>query len=82
MAHGAFGPYRSTDHGEHWEKLDVPDHGLPVWSLAIDPHEANVLYAGYENCDAVRAAGAAPNHTQDPGYSASLDGDGDGTACE
>jgi hypothetical protein len=38
--------------------------------------------AGYENCDAVRAAGAAPIHPQDPGYSASLDGDGDGTACE
>ena len=27
------GPYRSTDHGEHWEKVNVPDHGLPVWSL-------------------------------------------------
>ncbi|MBV8456972.1 MAG: hypothetical protein JO122_10205, partial [Acetobacteraceae bacterium] len=26
------GPYRSSDHGEHWEKVDVPDHGLPVWS--------------------------------------------------
>ena len=45
------GPYRSTDHGEHWEKLDVPDHGLPVWSLLIDPRDPEVLYAGYENCE-------------------------------
>jgi glucose/arabinose dehydrogenase len=29
------GPYRSADHGEHWEKLDVRDHGLPVWSLSF-----------------------------------------------
>src|SRR5262245_4688256 len=27
------GPYRSTDHGERWERLDVADHGLPVWCL-------------------------------------------------
>ena len=49
------GPYRSTDHGEHWEKLDVPDHGLPVWSLLFDPHAADVLYAGYENCEIFRS---------------------------
>src|SRR5215831_17537510 len=45
------GPYRSSDHGEHWDKLDVPDHGLPVWSLAFDPRNAQVVYAGYENCE-------------------------------
>jgi photosystem II stability/assembly factor-like uncharacterized protein len=49
------GPYRSGDHGEHWEKLDVPDHGLPVWSLAFDPRDAKVLYAGYENCAIFRS---------------------------
>ena len=38
--------------------------------------------ATYENCDAVRAAGAAPIHRGDPGYSTGLDGDGDGSACE
>ena len=36
----------------------------------------------YRNCDDVRAAGAAPIHRGDPGYSGSLDRDGDGTACE
>ena len=29
------GPYRSTDHGEHWDRLDIADHGLPLWSLAF-----------------------------------------------
>jgi hypothetical protein len=36
----------------------------------------------YENCDAVRAAGAAPIRTGDPGYGSHLDRDGDGIACE
>ncbi|MFK0172271.1 excalibur calcium-binding domain-containing protein [Streptomyces sp. NPDC090306] len=36
----------------------------------------------YANCTAVRAAGAAPIHAGEPGYSSSLDRDGDGTACE
>lgn len=35
----------------------------------------------YENCDAVRAAGAAPLRLGQPGYRAGLDGDGDGVAC-
>ena len=49
------GPYRSDDHGDHWEKLDVPGHGLPVWSLAFDPRNAQVMYAGYENCEIYRS---------------------------
>ena len=49
------GPYRSTDSGEHWEKVHVQDHGLPVWSLLFDPHDPKVLYAGYENCEIYRS---------------------------
>lgn len=36
----------------------------------------------YANCDAVRAAGKAPLQRTSPGYSAKLDRDGDGVACE
>lgn len=36
----------------------------------------------YPNCDAARAAGAAPLYQGDPGYNKDLDGDGDGVACE
>ncbi|WP_405662966.1 excalibur calcium-binding domain-containing protein [Streptomyces sp. NBC_01166] len=36
----------------------------------------------YENCDAARAAGAAPVRRGDPGYAAHLDRDDDGVGCE
>ncbi|MCI6772664.1 MAG: excalibur calcium-binding domain-containing protein, partial [Bifidobacterium pseudolongum] len=36
----------------------------------------------YKNCTAVRAAGKAPLHQGEPGYSSKLDRDGDGIACE
>ncbi|MGI5398700.1 excalibur calcium-binding domain-containing protein [Streptomyces sp. CA-135486] len=36
----------------------------------------------YANCDAVRAAGAAPLNAGDPGYGPHLDRDGDGVGCE
>ena len=36
----------------------------------------------YANCSEARAAGAAPLHQGEPGYSPRLDRDGDGIACE
>lgn len=36
----------------------------------------------YANCDAARAAGAAPLYRGEPGYAARLDRDNDGIACE
>lgn len=36
----------------------------------------------YRNCDAARAAGAAPLRRDSPGYRPALDADGDGIACE
>jgi hypothetical protein len=36
----------------------------------------------YANCTAVKAAGAAPIYSGDPGYSSKLDRDGDGVGCE
>jgi hypothetical protein len=36
----------------------------------------------FKNCDAARAAGAAPVHRGDPGYARHLDRDGDGVGCE
>src|SRR5687767_2970689 len=60
------GPYRSVDHGEHWEKLDVPDHGFPVWSLAFDPRNSKVLYAGYENCEIFRSEDGGEHWQQLP----------------
>ncbi|MGW7683098.1 excalibur calcium-binding domain-containing protein [Kribbella sp. NPDC054772] len=42
------------------------------------PTTATVVY---QNCDQVRAAGKAPLHRGDPGYSPELDHNGDGVAC-
>ena len=36
----------------------------------------------YADCDAVRAAGAAPIRRGEPGWSDAFDGDGDGVGCE
>ncbi|NGP09311.1 DUF2510 domain-containing protein [Rhodococcus sp. 14C212] len=36
----------------------------------------------YKNCDAARAAGAAPIYAGEPGYASKLDRDNDGVACE
>lgn len=36
----------------------------------------------YSDCDAARAAGAAPLRVGDPGYGRHLDADRDGVACE
>jgi hypothetical protein len=36
----------------------------------------------YKNCDAARAAGAAPVYRGDPGYRSALDRDDDGIGCE
>lgn len=48
-------------------------------SLPSTSGAASVYYA---NCDAVRAAGAAPILAGQPGYSQKLDRDGDGVGCE
>jgi hypothetical protein len=51
----------------------------PAPAPAPMPPAGTVYYA---NCTAARAAGAAPIHRGEPGYSTKLDRDGDGIACE
>lgn len=55
------------------------------WSLATQPTEkieADERSVYYQNCDAARAAGAAPIYRGSPGFREGMDGDGDGIACE
>lgn len=59
---------------------DVPVETPVTESLQGDVVEDKVVV--YPNCAAVRAAGKAPLHEGDPGYSKKLDRDGDGIACE
>ncbi|WP_227014031.1 excalibur calcium-binding domain-containing protein [Paenibacillus psychroresistens] len=47
------------------------------------PTPSNVIDIDkYKSCAEVKAAGKAPIRTGEPGYSSSLDRDGDGIACE
>lgn len=48
----------------------------------VEQAPAPVENVTYANCDAVRAAGAAPIYAGQPGYSKKLDRDGDGIGCE
>jgi hypothetical protein len=72
-----------------------PDSGAPVISPVAPnvptrkPEKTSQSGGGptqgsvwYENCDAARAAGAAPVHRGDPGYDRHLDRDNDGTGCD
>ncbi len=52
----------------------------PVQSGSGSSGSGSSVY--YSNCDAVRAAGAAPLLAGQPGYSFKLDRDRDGSACE
>ena len=64
---------------------DAPARAAPVEPAApaepepAAPAPSDVFYA---NCAAVRAAGAAPIHRGEPGYTSKLDRDNDGVACE
>jgi photosystem II stability/assembly factor-like uncharacterized protein len=40
------GLYRSDDSGATWRLLDTPMSGSMVWSIAIDPVEPRVMFAG------------------------------------
>lgn len=40
------GVYRTTDRGASWEQLHGPFDGTCVWSLAVDPNNSNILFAG------------------------------------
>jgi hypothetical protein len=61
------------------------DHHLSDPTTAVPSPSTSAAGDGtvwFENCDAARAAGAAPVRRGDPGYDSHLDGDGDGSACE
>lgn len=46
------------------------------------PRERSAPAVYYRNCNAARAAGAAPIYIGQPGFRPELDGDSDGIACE
>lgn len=40
------GVFRSTDGGDSWHRLNVTDEDVQFWSVAVSPHDPDVLIAG------------------------------------
>jgi len=40
------GPYRSTNRGNNWERLDYPKTGAPPWTFMFRPGDPTVMYLG------------------------------------
>jgi len=67
----------------NWSTLEATWRSWKPMSLISSPRA--VVPAGtpsFRNCAAARAAGYGPIRRAQPGYSAHLDTDGDGIACE
>jgi len=71
--------------GERWRTPAISADTPAAEPAATEPPvdvaaiERSVTYSG---CREVRAAGAAPLYRGTPGYRTTMDGDGDGIACE
>ncbi|MFP6650769.1 MAG: hypothetical protein VCA17_00885 [Dehalococcoidia bacterium] len=52
------GVYRSRDRGASWKALHCPDEGTNVWSLAFNPSNPDIIFAGYEPCAIYRSSDA------------------------
>jgi hypothetical protein len=74
-AEGCHNNRKTGDYHCHRPKAVAPAPGL----APVAPAPGNTYY---RNCDAARAAGAAPVRVGDPGYGRHLDRDGDGVGCE
>jgi hypothetical protein len=59
-----------------WSAMPPAVHQSPEERARI---EGSVTYGG---CNEVRALGKAPLRAGEPGYRETMDGDGDGIACE
>jgi photosystem II stability/assembly factor-like uncharacterized protein len=40
------GAYRSTNRGDSWERLRLPDGDADIWSVCLNPRDPRVIYAG------------------------------------
>jgi hypothetical protein len=60
----------------------APAQVAPAPAPAPAPAAPAPAAAYYQNCDAVRAAGAAPLYASQPGFRAALDRNSNGVACE
>jgi hypothetical protein len=70
------------ERGVSGSSMETSPASSPAAAIPSGEPVPEVPTAPYRNCEAVRAAGAAPIHASDPGFDVHLDGDGDGVGCE
>ncbi|WP_127782546.1 DUF1524 domain-containing protein [Rhodococcus sp. X156] len=64
------------------EAPQPPAAPAPAPQAPTEQAPGNPATAPFASCAAARAAGAAPVHRGEPGYSSKIDRDGDGVGCE
>ena len=40
------GAYRSSNRGDSWERLHLPDGDADIWSICLHPENPRIVYAG------------------------------------
>lgn len=75
-------PGRTAADGCHNDRKNGGRHCHGSRQAAQPSRQLRSTSVYYRNCDAARAAGAAPIRRGEPGYASHLDRDGDGIACE
>ena len=49
------GPYRSTDAGDSWSRLELPGKDRLVWSILLHPSDPQTIYAGTQGTTIYRS---------------------------
>ena len=68
--------------GAAWKYLPQSIDPSSIYDQWVKERQVRKSSVYYPNCDAARAAGAAPIRVGEPGYRPELDADNDGIACE
>jgi hypothetical protein len=75
-------PMRDGGAAADVEKTEAPHTRKPRPAPTTPKATPTTVAVHYKNCGQARKAGAAPIQREDPGYSTTLDNDGNGVACE
>ena len=74
--------FHQTQTAERTKRLRIAERRRKKRAAQLAAEQAQQENVSYANCTEVENAGAAPIYAGEPGYSHSLDRDGDGVACE
>jgi len=58
------GLHRSEDNGRTWKRLEFPIEGRQIWSVALDPHDPDVIFAGVKPAGVFRSTDRGASWTR------------------